>query len=153
MTPDGAAGVRYARLRIVSGNAKFAYVFLAGVGALMLLMLAMGLGTWVGTLSAIPLHLLVVGYAVRNFRDAEIEPVAPPREWWRMTARPTSGYVVGTLYVLQGGSVALTAFQRPEPWALLLGAVVQVLLGVAFLRSSVRLRRDPIGQLPPSSRS
>jgi hypothetical protein len=60
-----------------------------------------------------------------------------------MTARPASGYVFGGIFLTQAAWTALTANRQADTWALLLGAAVEGLLGVMFLRSSAKLRREP----------
>lgn len=128
-------------MRIVSPEAKFVYLILSSllvVAAFVALL--MTLGSWAAVLSSGPLLFVVTGYAVRNFRDPDVEPCEAPREWWRMTARPTSGYVFGSIFLAQALWVALTAFRQPDAWALLVGATVEALLGVLFFRSSARLR-------------
>ena len=133
-----------ARWRIVTPHGKFVYLFL-----LVTLLVPAGfvaasatMGSWAGALSAVPLLLIGTGFAVRNYRDAEIESLEAPRAWWCMTARPVSGFVVGALFVAQAVWATLTALQKPDGWALVLGAVTEGLLGVAFLRSSMRLRAE-----------
>jgi hypothetical protein len=131
----------YSRLRIVSPHAKFAYLLLSSfVIVTVYVTMTLTLGPWAGTLSSGPLLLIVTGYAVRNFRDPDVEPYAAPREWWRMTARPTSGYVFAVLFLAQALWVALGAFRQPDAWALLVGVATEALLGVMFLRSSTKLR-------------
>ena len=131
----------YRRLRIVDPHAKFVYLLLSSfVIVAALVTLTLTLGPWAGTLSSAPLLLVVTGYAVRNFRDPDVEPSAAPREWWRMTARPTSGYVVGTVFLAQACWVALRAARQPDGWALVVGAATEAFLGIMFLRSSARLR-------------
>jgi hypothetical protein len=134
----------YSRLRIVAPEAKFAYLLLSSFLVVAVFMtLTATLGPWAANLSSGPLLLLITGYAVRNFRDPDVEPYAAPRQWWRMTARPASGYVFGGIFLTQATWITLTAARQPDAWALLLGAAVEGLLGVMFLRSSARLRREP----------
>lgn len=131
----------YSRLRIATPYGKFAYAFAAGAFVVgVALTVELTLGSWATPLSAVPILLVVVGYAARNFRDPEVESLAEPRAWWRMTARPLSGYVLGALFLAQAAWVGLASFRTPDGWALFLGAATEALLGVAFLRSSRRLR-------------
>lgn len=135
----------YSRLRIVSPEAKFVYLLMSSIlVTAVFVTLTLTLGQWAGTLSSGPLLLLVTGYAVRNFRDPDVEPYEAPRQWWRMTARPASGYVFGGIFLAQATWTALTATRQADTWALLVGATVEGLLGVMFLRSSAKLRREPI---------
>ena len=102
--------------------------------------------------------LLVV--AVRTFRGRD-EPVDPPRRWWRMTAKPTAGYVLGVLAVLTlinlrdlGYPASLTRVGGPViVWT---SAVLSLLAGIAYLNSSIRLTRmtaaaKPIETTAPTS--
>lgn len=90
--------------------------------------------------------VVVIVALARSFRGAG-EPVAPPRAWWRLTARPLAGWWLGALYVLSS-LAPLIPHQRPLlPWELVQQAIL-VLLGAAFLNSSIRLtllRRYPQG--------
>lgn len=136
----------HGRPRIVSLEAKFVYLLLSSfVVVAVMVTLWLRLGEWAATLSSGPLLLVVTGYAVRNFRDPDVEPYAEPREWWRMTARPTSGYVFGSIFLAQALWVALTAVRQPDAWALFFGVAVEAFLGVMFFRSSARLREASTG--------
>lgn len=131
----------WSRRRIVDPHAKFVYLLLSSFALVAVyVFLSSTLGSWAGALSAGPLLLVVTGCAVRTFRDPDVEPYEAPREWWRMTARPASGFVVGSLFVAQAAWVAVRAPDEPDSWALLVGAATEAFLGVMFLRSSLRLR-------------
>jgi hypothetical protein len=134
------------RTRIVSADAKVAYFFIATLFAVFVVGVTLAtLGSLAGLLIVVPLQLLLAGFAVRNFRDEQIEAVDEPRPRWRMTARPTSGFVFGALFIGQGLWVALTGFQRPDGWALVLGARTEAFIGAMFLRSSFKLRAENMG--------
>lgn len=127
--------------RLVTPHAKFVYLFLAmllcfGVGAV----LDATLGEWAVQLGSAPVLLVVVGVAVRTFRDPDVEPYEAPREWWRMTARPASGFVLGGLFLAQAAWLVWSMVLSPQLWPLLLGVATQTALGVLFVRSSLRLR-------------
>lgn len=73
------------------------------------------------------------------------EPVTPPRAWWRMTSRPKAGFVIGSLLVVSvamGVASALTRSQD-QTFTYVSNAVLDAALAFLYLRSSVRLRRDP----------
>jgi hypothetical protein len=134
------------RTRIVSADAKVGYFFIAPLFAVCVVGVTWAtLGLLAGTLIVVPLQFLLVGFAVRNFRDEEIEPADEPRPRWRMTARPTSGFAFGALFIGQGLWVAFTGFQRPDGWALVLGATTEAFIGAMFLRSSFKLRAENVG--------
>ena len=133
------------RTRIVSADAKMGYFLIATLLEVFVVVVSVvTLGSLAGTLIAVPLQFLVVGFAVRNFRDVEIESVDEPRPWWRMTARPTSGFVFGALFIGQGLWVAFTGFHRPDGWALVLGATTEAFIGAMFVRSSFKLRAENV---------
>jgi hypothetical protein len=135
--------------RITSPDGKLAYLLLVTlVVPIAVEAASAALGSWAGMLVSVPLLLVAVGFAVRNFREPEIESLESPREWWRMTAAPTSGFVVGTAFLLQALWVALSASWRPDGWALMVGALTEGLLGAAFVRSSLRLRARAGGRAP-----
>lgn len=131
------------RTRIVAAEAKVGYFIVAGLLAVLVIGVTWAtLGSLVGTLMVVPLQFLIVGFAVRNFRDAEIEAVHEPRPWSRMTARPPSGFALGALFLVQGLWSGLAGFQGPNGWALVLGSVTEVIIGVLFIRSSLKLRTE-----------
>jgi hypothetical protein len=132
------------RTRIVTADRKVGYFFIASVFEMFVVVVTVvTLGSLAGALIAVPLQFLLAGFAVRNFRDEEIESVDEPRPWWRMTARPTSGFVFGALFIGQGLWVAVTGFHSPDGWALVLGATTEAFIGAMFLRSSFKLRALP----------
>lgn len=129
------------RMRIVAAEAKVGYYLISGLVAILVVALSWAtLGPLAGVLSAIPLQLIVVGFAVRNFRDAEIEAVDEPRPWWRMTARPPSGFAFGALFVAEGVWSSIGGFHYPNAWAFVLGGATSVVIGAVFIRSSLKLR-------------
>lgn len=133
------------RTRIVSADAKIWYFFVAPMLAgFVVVVTSVTLGSLAGTLIVVPLQFLLAGFAVRNFRDEEIESVDEPRPWWRMTARPTSGFVFGALFIGQGLWVAFTRLHSPDGWALVLGATTAAFIGAMFLRSSFILRAENV---------
>ncbi|WP_374008903.1 hypothetical protein [Leifsonia sp. LS-T14] len=71
----------------------------------------------------------------RSFRGAD-EPVAPPRPWWRLTARPLAGWWLGGLHLL---AVVDVAFESPHSVAEWMSVPAFVFLGLAFVNSSIRL--------------
>lgn len=80
-------------------------------------------------------------YATRIFRGPG-ELLNEPRPWWRMTARPTAGYVLGAVMLLGVGS-SLFGFVR-EPsflWLNITGVIEFGLFAYLYFASSIRLTR------------
>ncbi|MFE4468271.1 hypothetical protein ACFRFH_05570 [Leifsonia sp. NPDC056824] len=89
-----------------------------------------------------PLWLAAVIILARSFRGIG-EPVRPPRAWWKLTSRPRAGFLLGTMYLLSSITLLAPTLQSPSGWA---AGANALLLGVAFLNSSIRLtilRRRP----------
>jgi len=135
-------------IRITSNESKVGVVI---GGWVIGLLVALGVGAAVGGLAGtdagvatgmVLLYLtpiVVVVFCVRTFRGPS-EPVAPPRPWWRMTERPTSGFVVGALFLLQTVTALLTANER-GPLLTLSTALPNAVAAVAFLGSAIKLTR------------
>ncbi|BDZ50271.1 hypothetical protein GCM10025867_25120 [Frondihabitans sucicola] len=143
-------------MRIVKGRYKFLYVvaFLLGLGALTEVFQRAGIPGAVDWVGALGFALLTV-IAVRIFRVPE-EDVAAPRPLWRMTGRPTAGFLLGGLNALSAATViwALVysrVVERPSVVAAsfpgsgltvqIVSVVVEAALAVLYLRSSFRLAR------------
>lgn len=93
--------------------------------------------------------LLLYFGGVRSFRGAG-EPIKSPRAWWRMTSRPRAGFVIGTLLALSVASGLFLAVSEPPVslFSSLLGSLVDAALAFLYLRSSLRLRREPPPTVP-----
>ncbi|TFB90695.1 hypothetical protein E3O44_03670 [Cryobacterium algoricola] len=125
-------------IRITSTSTKIAYVVASCVVFMLGAALAIGLPS-----SAIPvvagvLALIVVGFAVRTFRG-EGEPVEQRRPWWKMTARPTSGFVFALLFGSQAIYVLLTFRGGSDSASSIIPIVVDGLIATMFALSSLRL--------------
>jgi hypothetical protein len=77
------------------------------------------------------LEMVMVVIAARSFRGSG-EPVSPQRLWWRMTARPTSGFLLSVLFA---GQVAAGVSSAGDPATIIASA----LIAVAYLASSATL--------------
>ena len=82
----------------------------------------------------------------RSFRGAG-EPVAPPRPWWRLTARPRAGWWLAALYLLPGparveGTLSEMVVHGTADPARMVSALMSLALGAAFLNSSIRLTAE-----------
>ena len=91
------------RWRITKAWQKFLFVVIGYVGLAALLF---AIRTWLLPIGSLPYILLSVVLSVafpllgvRTFRGY-LEPVEPPRAWWRWTGRPAAGCWLGGLAIL-----------------------------------------------------
>ena len=122
--------------RITTAQAKVGYVVGATVVEVLLALLLFALGVpdvAVPFLAAVGLVAMVV-VGVRVFRGDD-EPVAPPRAWWRMTARPFAGFLLAAYFVADG----LLARPTVSSGFDVAGTVVMLLVAAAYVGSSVTL--------------
>lgn len=128
-------------MRITTEHGKIAYIVAAPIVLLLLQLLGMAVvdffSSGLAVVLAILAQLAFVIVGVRSFRGKG-EPVRPPRAWWRMTARPPAGFVLGCLFLLQAAWYAYPEVQGPRAAA---GAAVSALIGSAYLAASVALVR------------
>ncbi|WP_267419485.1 MULTISPECIES: hypothetical protein [unclassified Curtobacterium] len=122
--------------RITTAQAKVGYVVAATVIGILLtlLLFAFGLPDVVVPLLAAIGFVLMVGIGVRVFRGDD-EPVAPPRAWWRMTARPFAGFLLAAYFVADGVLARPTVSSGFD----VVGTVVMLLVAAAYVGSSVTL--------------
>lgn len=122
--------------RITTAQAKVGYVVAAAVIGILLtlLLFAFGLPDAVVPLIAAIGFVLMVGIGVRVFRGDD-EPVAPPRAWWRMTARPFAGFLLAAYFVADG----LLARPTVSSGFDVVGTVLMLLVAAAYVGSSVTL--------------
>jgi len=137
------------------------------LGLLIVYLLATGLNvSFLGALEAPPTVRFVYGVvvstlffvvAVRVSRGAG-EPVVPRRPWWRATARPTAGFVLGGLaLLLAAGELRLYWVVEPTgdslEYVFQIVSIMQTLVIAAYLiNSSVLLRRLPPEPKPERTR-
>ena len=124
-------------VRIVRNTTKVAVITAATVVALLLGLQAESLVTTSGAIVTPILMTAAIVFMARTFRGDD-EPVAPPRPWWRATAKPTSGFVVSALLI--------SAVIRPFPsawtgdgstiWGL--GGVLYFLTALWFFIGAIR---------------
>jgi len=154
-SPDGLAApppldgpvtyppMRWWPLRVMNPGQKFAVlVVMTALNAVIIWMVSPVL---TGALGVILLHLVSTALLIavaRSFRGPG-EPIAPPRAWWRLTARPLAGWWLSGVYLL---GVVQLVIEPPRTFDDGATAVFPVLVGLAFLNSSIRLtmlRRHP----------
>jgi hypothetical protein len=82
-----------------------------------------------------PFWLVAVISLARSFRGTG-EAVQPPRAWWRLTARPLAGFVLGAMYALSVVYLFLPDDHTSMNWV---NTVEALFLGLVFLNSSIRL--------------
>lgn len=95
------------------------------------------------------LVVLLIAGGTRSFRGAG-EPLALPRARWRMTSRPRSGFVVGSLFALSSATSVYSAISMPTnlTFSYVADAVFNGALAILFLRSSIRMQRVPPETVP-----
>ena len=125
-------------IRIVDTGRKAATI-VAMLLAISLLGLTMALAVdeSVGVAATAVLMVAAVALCGRTFRGPSEEP-APPRSWWRLTERPTAGFILGALFAARAISY-LTVENRDSSVLLSSACAVTALLAAAFVHSSVRL--------------
>jgi hypothetical protein len=124
-------------LRIVDATGKATFVVVAfAVGVTLSVGGALVSGVVGWALGGIALVGAIV-VAARVFRGGD-EPVAPRRNWWRMTASPAAGWVMCALLAAS----AVGNLASPIGMPALAVAPVQLLLAAAYAYSSLRLRRS-----------
>jgi len=120
-----------------------------GVAALVLLMLRTWLldsRSWLYALTLVAANLTPQIVGVRVFRGY-LEPLEPPRPWWRWTGRPKAGFWLGSLHLVGALSFVQQVAPRhgPVPGMPLVIATVaaSVIAAFGYLNSSFRLLRRP----------
>lgn len=94
-------------------------------------------------LIASALFVAAIALGARTFRARGEDPV-PPRPWWQLTGRPKAGYVIAVLlastdvitWLRQG-----TELSSDDLPAWIFSSAVNAVIVVAYLRSSILLRR------------
>ncbi|WP_291050745.1 hypothetical protein [Herbiconiux sp.] len=146
-------------VRIRKTGWKTAYVVVGWLVVTAVGWLVYGLGLSAPLLSVVGsvLFLALVLVGARIFRGQD-EPVTPPRAWWRMTAKPTAGFVLGTYFALSLLWDVVLAILDPtgqfpgrrnaDVTTVVLGAIGSAPLVFLYLNSSIRLVRNPPAVAP-----
>jgi hypothetical protein len=129
------------RIRITEGSRKAATIVTLCLGLFVVsAVLAVAVSAAAGGVAALLLTAVMVWFCGRTFRG-ESEDVRPARPWWRLTERPTAGYVLGALFAAQ----AIGYVTAPLGWgdAILrsLAFIAPAFIAAAFLNSSARLSK------------
>jgi hypothetical protein len=129
-------------VRITSAPVKAATIVAACIViTFVVAFVGFGVSPTAGALAGTALVVVAVVFCTRTFRgDSEV--TVPPRAWWRLTERPTSGFVLFGLFAVQAVWVAVQPGTSGDLAARIAGAIVAGLIAVAFLGSSVRLVRE-----------
>lgn len=122
--------------RITTAPGKFGAVVAAVIIILMAGIVGAMLDLRLGYLAATVLTVALVVLTARLFRGASESPA--PRAWWRLTATPTIGYVLGVLFLLQGVSITVAVIAGSAPAVVWAGAVVSVAIAAGYFHSSGR---------------
>ncbi len=144
-------------MRIVRNGYKFLFLFAAfvvlGIGTTLLgevPSLAVA-AAWIG----VAVTPLVVVVATRVFRVPE-EDIVSPRPLWRMTGRPTAGFVLGSILALNiiasvwieiyGRTIGASDYSTIDSPGglpvLIVDLLVSAVIAVLYYRSSIRLNRE-----------
>lgn len=120
-----------------------------GIGALFLLVMRTWLldaRSWPYAVVVMVVNLIIQVVGVRVFRGY-LEPLMPPRSWWRWTGRPKAGFWLGSLNVITAISVLHEGLPSrglgPDPSAVIVDVFGYVVVAFGYLNSSFRLLRHP----------
>jgi hypothetical protein len=136
------------RLRILNPYGKFLYVLVGWIAVVLINLLVVALvGPVVGPVLYVVVLFGWILVGARIFRVPE-EPIEPPRPWWRLTGRPTAGFVLAALFALQAITNQLTlvigdrgrAGEDGGTASVTVVTVACAIAAVAYLASSLRLR-------------
>jgi hypothetical protein len=132
--------------RILNPYGKFLYVLIGGIAVVLLnLLVAALVGPVIGPVLYVVVLFGWILVGARIFRVPE-EPIEPPRPWWRLTGRPTAGFVLAALFALQAITNQLPRTlggRAADDGSTTTAAVVTVACAtaaLAYLASSLRLR-------------
>lgn len=135
------------RIRITRTAAKAVYVTAAVASVLLVGLAADALfRPPTGLVAASLAWVIVVVAGTRWFRGGD-ETVEAPRVWWRMTALPFMGYVLGVIFLLNAGTQAYVLLtigaealaETGDLWPAVTALACYGLIAAAYLHSSIRL--------------
>ncbi|WP_291038125.1 hypothetical protein [Herbiconiux sp.] len=145
-----AAGIRSGSVRIRKTGWKVLYVIAGSVviGSVNQLIAALHVVQPVSEILSLLLFFAFVLLGARSFRGAG-EAIEPPRVWWRMTARPTAGFVIGTVGVIFVGFAAMVLVLQPNEHVVtnVVSGISYAVVAVVYIHSSIRPMRNPPAQI------
>jgi hypothetical protein len=128
-------------VRILRKRYKALYIF-GGYAVIVAINLTVGrqFPVLVGAVLSQVLSIAHYAVGIRTFRGPE-ERIEPPRAWWRATARPTAGYWIGIASIIVWPLNFGTSHPAPFTPEHLVTGFVNLVVGVYYLNSSIRLSR------------
>lgn len=144
--PSGRSGS--VRIRRTGWKVLYVIAGLVVVEAVDQLIVALDLAQPLAKILSMLLFFGFVLLGARSFRGAG-EAIEPPRAWWRVTARPTAGFLIAALSALFAGFAGALLVLRPDDYVLnnVGSGIGYAIVAAAYLHSSIRLTRDPPAQL------
>ncbi|RXZ72986.1 hypothetical protein [Agromyces albus] len=135
------------RIRITRVGAKAVFVTAAVASVILVGLAANAVFRPPSGLVAASLAWVIVVVAGTRWFRGEDEAVGPPRVWWRMTALPLMGYVLGAIFVLNAGTQAYAILtvgaaalaETGDLWPAVIALACNGLIAAAYLHSSIRL--------------
>ncbi len=135
------------RIRITRVGAKGAFVTAAVASVILIALAANAVFRPPSGLVAASLAWVIVVFAGTRWFRGEDEAVEPPRVWWRMTALPLMGYVLGVIFLLNAGTQAYAIVtvgaaalaETGDLWPAVIALACNGLIAAAYLHSSIRL--------------
>ena len=129
-------------LRITSAGGKVGYFVAGYVGLACVAIFTAGLVNFtVGAVIYVALFVAWATLGTRCFRG-DGEPITPPRPWWKLTARPTVGWILAALLLLQSVWILTSSLAEPGAAGSVLVAAVYSIAAALFVHSSIRLRAE-----------
>lgn len=135
------------RIRIRKAGAKAAFVAGAIVSVILIGLSANAVFRPPSGLAAASLAWVIVVFAGTRWFRGEDESVEAPRVWWRMTALPLMGYVLGVVFLLNAGTQVYALFtvgaaalaETGDLWPVVIALACYGVIAAAYLHSSIRL--------------
>ncbi|MDH6182413.1 hypothetical protein M2152_002595 [Microbacteriaceae bacterium SG_E_30_P1] len=143
--------MRWNPLRITQRRWKAAYVVAGVIVMFVLVRSLVGLPVWTSTFLIAAIEFAIIYGATRVFRGRD-EVIEPPRDWWRLTARPRAGFALAVLFFIPRVVVNVVLVIVEHEWSLIVYVIEDAALAALYLGSSTRLLRENLRRrnaLPP----